>query len=978
MMTKKKPEFKQLMQIISDEEEVAIDVIPLAVKSLKIVDWKIHKEEKKSYYQIIRADGKSKMYMYKEVTATQVEVSAAQGFRQEQGIDFEVSFASVARIEAIRIFIENAAHKNMTIFQMDVKTTFLNGELKEEVHISQPEGFVDQDNPSHVYKLKKALHGLKQAPRAWYDMLSHFLIFQHFSKGAVDLTLFIRKAENDFLLIQIYVDYIIFASTNTDMCNEFANSMTTKFKMSMMGQIIMDTTQAQQIALDDVLVALANRLKFGKCNLRLSSDLKSNEPTIQVVLDALKLTPFYNAFQITANVPKIYMQEFWATVSTHHHSLRFKLNGKSHTFNVENFKDMLHICPRLPGQRFKDPPLEEEILSFIRDLGHTREIKVYGAILLDVLTNQDMLDSKAYKEYYVVASRVEPPKAKTKYKKKADESVTYPKSKIDSASKGSRLKSKAKVTKPALMKQPTRKTKAKGLDVLSEVALSEAEQVKLVTKRTKTDFHISQASGSGDGVDTQSKVHDKQQQKTSSIDKGTGTILGVPDVPPYESESDKESWGDSDDEDDDDDGNDNDAESDYHNDDNDYERTESDNDEIPNPNLTKEDQTEYEEEDVKEFVRDADMTDANPKGSEQLNVPLESRFEQEEKDGHFLNLENPSLADNEIASLMETLVPHATAIPELTSGFTTTTPLPPPVSALETKMSELKETNQFAEAVSLILAIVDQYLTSKMKEAVNVVVQLQTNKLREEAQAKNQDFLNQVDSTMKKIIKNQVKEQVSKIMPNIEKYVTESLRAKVLVILTNQPQTEDEMIKTRMKTLSLDETEGQRDVNLVKMLHPLKIQEEPSHTVEESCMQQDQEFITGDNIEQPIDKEDGDSSRQNSTSVTKTITATYKLKWIEDLVLELWSPVVVQYDQHAYYGTLHWVPNANASTDMRKRLMCTDELHKFSDGTLNDIRSALHDIVVGIRMKYLPMRKWSNLDKKKAQAMVQEIDKQLY
>ncbi|GKE76773.1 retrovirus-related pol polyprotein from transposon TNT 1-94 [Tanacetum coccineum] len=118
----------------------------------------------------------------------------ALGFRQEEGIDFEESFAPVARIEAIRIFVANAANKNMTIFQMDVKTAFLNGELKEEVYVSQPEGFVDRDNPSHVYKLKKALYGLKQGPRAWYDMMLSFLISQHFSKGAVDPTLFTRKA----------------------------------------------------------------------------------------------------------------------------------------------------------------------------------------------------------------------------------------------------------------------------------------------------------------------------------------------------------------------------------------------------------------------------------------------------------------------------------------------------------------------------------------------------------------------------------------------------------------------------------------------------------------------------------------------------------------------------------------------------------------------------------------------------------------
>ncbi|GJU90468.1 integrase, catalytic region, zinc finger, CCHC-type containing protein [Tanacetum coccineum] len=117
----------------------------------------------------------------------------ARGYRQEEGIDFEESFAPVARLEAIRIFLAFAAHMNMVVYQMDVKTAFLNGNLREEVYVSQPDGFVDPDNPNHVYKLKKALYGLKQAPRAWYDMLSSFLISQDFSKGSVDPTLFIRK-----------------------------------------------------------------------------------------------------------------------------------------------------------------------------------------------------------------------------------------------------------------------------------------------------------------------------------------------------------------------------------------------------------------------------------------------------------------------------------------------------------------------------------------------------------------------------------------------------------------------------------------------------------------------------------------------------------------------------------------------------------------------------------------------------------------
>ncbi|GJX71168.1 retrovirus-related pol polyprotein from transposon TNT 1-94 [Tanacetum coccineum] len=114
---------------------------------------------------------------------------------------------------------------------------FLNGELREEVYITQPEGFVDQDNPTHVYKLKKALYYLKQAPRAWYDMLSSFLLTQQFSKGVVDPILFTKKVGNNILLVQIYVDDIIFAYTNPAMCDEFANIMTSKFRMSMMGKM---------------------------------------------------------------------------------------------------------------------------------------------------------------------------------------------------------------------------------------------------------------------------------------------------------------------------------------------------------------------------------------------------------------------------------------------------------------------------------------------------------------------------------------------------------------------------------------------------------------------------------------------------------------------------------------------------------------------------------------------------------------------
>ncbi|GKD84561.1 retrovirus-related pol polyprotein from transposon TNT 1-94 [Tanacetum coccineum] len=160
----------------------------------------------------------------------------AKGYKHEEGIDFEEPFAPFARLEAVRMFVAYVAHKNFIIFQMDVKTTFLNRPLKEEVYVSQPDDFVDLDFPDHVYKLKKALYGLKQAPRVWYEKLSSFLIEHHFTKGIDDLTLFTRRHEGDILLVQLYVDDIIFGSTNPDFSKRFANLMKNNFEISMMGE----------------------------------------------------------------------------------------------------------------------------------------------------------------------------------------------------------------------------------------------------------------------------------------------------------------------------------------------------------------------------------------------------------------------------------------------------------------------------------------------------------------------------------------------------------------------------------------------------------------------------------------------------------------------------------------------------------------------------------------------------------------------
>nr|GFC32792.1 retrovirus-related Pol polyprotein from transposon TNT 1-94 [Tanacetum cinerariifolium] len=130
----------------------------------------------------------------------------AKGYAQKKGIDFEESFAPVARLEVVRLLIAYAAHKSFTVYQMDVKTTFLYGPLKEEVYVNQPDGIVDPYHPDKVYHLKKALYGLKQAPRGWYDELSNFLVSKGFSKGSVDPTLFITKHRGDILPMQINLE----------------------------------------------------------------------------------------------------------------------------------------------------------------------------------------------------------------------------------------------------------------------------------------------------------------------------------------------------------------------------------------------------------------------------------------------------------------------------------------------------------------------------------------------------------------------------------------------------------------------------------------------------------------------------------------------------------------------------------------------------------------------------------------------------
>ena len=160
-----------------------------------------------------------------------------KGYAQVEGIDYGETYAPVARMESIRLILAYASSKNIKVYQMDVKSAFLNGELEEEVYMEQPDGFQVQEAVNHVYRLKKALYGLKQAPRSWYSRLDRYLRQQGYRKCNTDSNIYIKKEHGSLIIVEIYVDDIIFGSDNDQLSKLFAQSMQNEFEMSMLGEL---------------------------------------------------------------------------------------------------------------------------------------------------------------------------------------------------------------------------------------------------------------------------------------------------------------------------------------------------------------------------------------------------------------------------------------------------------------------------------------------------------------------------------------------------------------------------------------------------------------------------------------------------------------------------------------------------------------------------------------------------------------------
>nr|GEU39092.1 hypothetical protein [Tanacetum cinerariifolium] len=435
---------------------------------------------------------------------------------------------------------------------------------------------------------------------------------------------------------------------------------------------------------------------------------------------------------------------------------------------------------------------------------------------------------------------------------------------------------------------------------------------------------------------------------------------------------------------------------------------------------------------------DTKMTNVDQGASEQQNASQHSGFEQEEEDAHvaltyvfdtqkpggptqslfvsydftrkLLNLDNPSPADNEIASLMDTSAHHATTIPKITSRFTTPTPPPPllfiplsqkatpiltltaseittslpalpnftsvfkfneRVTNLEKHLSEIKQVDQYAQALSSIHAIVDRYVDNKLGEAINKTIQAHNFNCREEARIKKREYIELVDSMARKLIKEEVNSQLPLILPQaisdvatpvIEKNVVESLEAAVLTSHLEEIEVrrdDQKLYKFRegdFKRLRLQYIKDMLLLHVQQKLTNLTIDERYDLNV--ALHMYTRRIVIQRRVEHI---QLGVVSYQKKLNLTKPDT--YKSNLRNKTAYTSYSDPygIIYMDQYK-----------------KKRLMHTDELHKFSDGMLNDVRSTLHDIVARITMEYLPMRKWNNLDKKSDRVMVQDIDKQLY
>nr|GEU87201.1 hypothetical protein [Tanacetum cinerariifolium] len=479
---------------------------------------------------------------------------------------------------------------------MDVKMEFVNGILRKEVYVSQPDGFVDPYNPNHVYRLKKALYGLKQAPRTWYDLLSSFLLSQGFFKGTVDPTLFISRKGKDILLVQIYISQ----SSKGIFLNQSKYALESLKKYGIESCDPVDTLMMEKSKLDEDTQGKVVDPTYYRGMVGTLMYLTSSRPdlpwrTFAAIINrrvSRKTTRLDRLRESRAQI-------LWAR-KEHMPNPRFTKFIINHFISKDK---TISIWNKINLYIIRD----DSLLGTLKFVSKKQDYQQFGALILGDMINQDIKYFNAYKTYYYFATGKVPPKKAKKYKKGAS-----PSRKLSHVKEAEPIK-KAKSVKRHAKKYTTAPT--------SDVVIRDIPGVSVSKKKAPAKADRSKGSGSVDGTDFESRVPDEQQRKTSGTNKGTGTKLRVPDVPKYQSESDDESWGNSkydnddliDDDDDDDNANDDDSkgnddkadsDDDGNSDADDNKRTDSDDDDDENPSFTLKDYDKEERD--KEYESDDD------------------------------------------------------------------------------------------------------------------------------------------------------------------------------------------------------------------------------------------------------------------------------------------------------------------------------------------------------------------------------------
>nr|GEW53827.1 hypothetical protein [Tanacetum cinerariifolium] len=579
----------------------------------------------------------------------------------------------------------------------------------------------------------------------------------------------------------------------------------------------MDTTIEQQAAMDEALVPHAQSLRIGRSNFCLLSDIKSKESTLQLVYDV----PNYGRQPLSIIMLS---DSRWI---------------KKHIVNLESFRDMLHICPRVHGQSFAEPPFEEEILVFIRFLGHSAAIKTltnvkhkntkksnemyyprftkviilhfmskdpsisrrnkFSALLPIEPTNDEIRNSNAYKEYYAIATGAAPPKPKA-------------------STRRTRSSSDTSITPPTATASPRLTAFEKGKQTAKASKASKAKSLSALSKNYTDDEGANDEGKDGDDDDEDDEGDDGQE--------GNGD----------DDDDDEDNDGEEGDDDDVDQevvrDDEKDDEEEGRNDEHEFDEDESDEetmdeesfDPIPQTLENSEDEEEEEEEEEKE---DELYKDVNINQGRGLQASLEV------EDSHVtLTPVNPdgqqqssSVSLQFVTSMLNpTIDLGMESIFETTSQLDVQTPtsvaLLPILRSLEANFSEAMQTNQFAGAVSAIPGTVHQYMDQRMNKAVKVAVQIQSNHLQDKAQRDNDEFLKTIDENMKRIIKEQVKEQVmiqvSKILPRIEQAVNEQLEAEVLTRSSHSSKTSyvvaADLSKMELKKILIEKINGNKSI----------------------------------------------------------------------------------------------------------------------------------------------------------------------